>query len=582
MLRGLSFIGLGIGLALVVWLVIGQNFKAGTTPADSPDVVSRPAGVAEALCGSWRLVETLRGHERTRVAVAEARSPENRPCTLQIESDLAQLSAALPFGHSGLDIVRTWSVESLPDQSGWCLTPAQQPDPASEDFPRLLATREGEHLRVASISSSMEWIFESRSETRTTIFLVHGTYDATSDWTREVPESITFASEMRRALGTENVRIEPFLWRTSVQHAARDQAAVNLAALLDDPRFAEDRVVLVGHSHGGNVCLSAAGRCQRRIDVAICLATPHMHVLMQDERQQPAALPVYLTPRGRANIGMIVNVWAQTDPVVAQRVNALLGPWAAVRSGLEEQVAIHAVHDWRREQNFPRLIHKDGPIKELLAEYTGAKSKSHLTTLPRLSVADHEFELTCEVNDVTAHSVIHSRRVGHVLGAAVQDGFSAEMVEYLSGLWLRADSDTGGPVAPSVAEAWWAAHRDDSDFNGWLLKSLEVNGKSRNQPNGAPWDRDGSWPDLYVAWTMDSTGLQGSSGVGDGSGLRSQPWWRFPPDTAVAFEIRDRDPVSTDELLGQFQVPAESSVPSPFVDDTEAYSLRVEWLRLHD
>lgn len=129
-------------------------------------------------------------------------------------------------------------------------------------------------------------VFERPDNRPVTVFVVHGTYDATSDWVRDLPGKVTFTSELKRCLGDDRTTIEPFMWRSSIHHTARMQAADNLAELLDHPRLDGRQVVLIGHSHGGNVCLAAAGKCRRSIDATICLATPHFHVMTQSSTLQ--------------------------------------------------------------------------------------------------------------------------------------------------------------------------------------------------------------------------------------------------------------------------------------------------------
>lgn len=104
--------------------------------------------------------------------------------------------------------------------------------------------------------------------------LVHGTFATNAPWTQE-------GSLLRRTLTNElgdDVTFRAFLWSGDNSFAARSDAAKKLRAFLDREVESKpnDKHVVIAHSHGGNVALSAieAGTTGRQIDAVICLATP--------------------------------------------------------------------------------------------------------------------------------------------------------------------------------------------------------------------------------------------------------------------------------------------------------------------
>ena len=82
---------------------------------------------------------------------------------------------------------------------------------------------------------------------------------------------------MTNELG-DDVTFRAFLWSGENSFAARADAAEELRALLDREVESRpnDKHVVIAHSHGGNVALSAidAATAGRKIDAVICLATP--------------------------------------------------------------------------------------------------------------------------------------------------------------------------------------------------------------------------------------------------------------------------------------------------------------------
>jgi len=110
------------------------------------------------------------------------------------------------------------------------------------------------------------------------IFLIHGSFVQNAPWTRE--ESSDLVAGIKNAeINAEFVR---FPWTGRNSASARRRAAEELAGTIAPVLEAGTReVVLVGHSHGGNIALQAAmhlKREQRMLLKFCCLATPFLGV----------------------------------------------------------------------------------------------------------------------------------------------------------------------------------------------------------------------------------------------------------------------------------------------------------------
>jgi pimeloyl-ACP methyl ester carboxylesterase len=107
--------------------------------------------------------------------------------------------------------------------------------------------------------------------------LVHGTRLLFSFGGRWIDDP---DSAMRRAIKTSTrcVDFESFRWSGSHNQAARRRAAEGLRARLTCLRARYDKVVVIGHSHGGNVGLQAVQALPDDAVSLITLATPFFYV----------------------------------------------------------------------------------------------------------------------------------------------------------------------------------------------------------------------------------------------------------------------------------------------------------------
>ena len=146
------------------------------------------------------------------------------------------------------------------------------------------------------------------------VFLVHGSFAGNETWPLVVDEKVSFASELKRAAG-KGTTIHHFVWSGQNKHQSRLDAADNLAKEIEEFTTAEDRVAIIGHSHGGNVGLLAASKLSRPIDLVVCLSTPHLYLVMEDPEGKEVPLPIYCPPANQQQIKDIVCITPDNDRV---------------------------------------------------------------------------------------------------------------------------------------------------------------------------------------------------------------------------------------------------------------------------
>lgn len=415
---------------------------------------------------------------------------------------------------------------------------------------------------------------------KTVVFLVHGTYGGTSRWVNVVEGKCTFASEVRRGLGGDVV-IVPFLWRSSVKHEARVTAAERLAKQLDRPEYDGRRVVVIAHSHGGNVALEAAGHCRRAIGTLICLATPQMYLLSKDSDDKPLALPIYCSPRARRQIGRIITITPANDPVVN---------WLAqLRQGIDEQTALTWTYDWRKRLGDPRLVDDSDAIGEWLEDVLKLTSSGNLAVGWRLSIADENISVVSVVQGLRCHRTIHSARVGWLLGRLLRDGISQEQLSYFRSLVIPADADDGSPLDLDLYKAWWAKHLGDIHFSGWLLKEIRITGtkdtkpaRPRSEAGYSYWDVDHSWPDVsFRIYAMDDAeALFESDCLMDEQTVVWRPLVHLARGSALRVVVIDKDLVFDDEM-GSFVIEASGAEGPPSSYGCEQFKVGMVWRKVH-
>ncbi len=372
------------------------------------------------------------------------------------------------------------------------------------------------------------------------VFVVHGTYDATGEWPLQVAGKATFASELAR--GTRWT-VEPFLWRTSVHHERRVEAAKDLAAQID--RHRAKRIAIVGHSHGGNVAILAAEYCKRDIETIVCLATPHVYLLVKGSDGKPMPLSVYCTPSARKRIGRVVSVTSASDTVVKT--------YADFRKGISEQQAIIGTEEWRKQHKQPRIWDDGGPVRELFEDLFGTPATTNLLIHPHLLQADLNLTIGTLGDGINAHRMMHGRRMGWMVGRLLET--EGGRGESLASLYLANVEDDGEPIESALHERWLDENRGQLEFSGWMLTDLRVTSKSLVKPSGKNWDLDGSPPDLF--YKVRSTG-RADVPAGDSTlDVKFASWRPFIHALAtgeVSIEIWDQDLFGGHDHMGTIAV----------------------------
>jgi|GEM_PF-3285901 len=110
----------------------------------------------------------------------------------------------------------------------------------------------------------------------TTYIIIHGTWAQSQEWYQEGGDFF----DTLYSLTDDSDTIISFSWSGSCFESARIVAAQQLALLFESIKT--EKLICIGHSHGGNVALKAAEFLQRyalsrTIDILILLGTPHYH-----------------------------------------------------------------------------------------------------------------------------------------------------------------------------------------------------------------------------------------------------------------------------------------------------------------
>ena len=410
------------------------------------------------------------------------------------------------------------------------------------------------------------------------VVLVHGTYEGDSYWVNVVADRHTFASELARAIGGD-CEIVPFLWRTSVRHEARVDAASQLAAILDGIEYRDRPMLLIAHSHGGNVALEAVGHCHRKIDVAICLATPQIYLQTKSSNGEILRLPVYCKPAARSKIDRLITITAQSDPVVES--------FASLRTGIDEQTAVLETKDWRDSLGNPRLVDDGDPVVELVEDLLEIKLIDNLIVSHKLNVADDNLTISSEIRGIDAHAAIHSHRFGSVLGEFLRNPKSAESLNWLEGTVIPADAGDGEPLSNEAYVRWWKDHESGFQQSGWLLQRLTVTGtkKTRHATDGLSyWDSvDRSWPDLKVTIhdCRNNAPVWTGIPVFDAERVTWTPHTHLRLSSVYRIEVRDYDaPFGFSEKIESRKLTSDAAQPADGWQSSQL-TVQMKWARGH-
>lgn len=172
------------------------------------------------------------------------------------------------------------------------------------------------------------------------VILVSGTFASDAIWNRQDVPQLTLAKVLAAGCDRED-RVLAFHWSGGVSHSDRTAAANSLVQFIAQQRRSGDEVVLVGHSHGGNVCLLAAAQSRDAIDTVVCLGTPHIYWQHTTSDRRPHFLPVYCSPRTLEKTRSVIAVSDPDDRVAEEWSNLLI-------TGVSDGEARRATTDWQR------------------------------------------------------------------------------------------------------------------------------------------------------------------------------------------------------------------------------------------
>lgn len=467
-----------------------------------------------------------------------------------------------------------------PIESGWRIAIDGKSFDAISERDRFIVFDEGALLRFAQKPDRQpdRLIDLISSATRWTVFVVHGTYGGTEEWPLgklDDSSKTSFGRMLMDGLSPFQCEVVPLPWRSSVSHDDRLEAAERLARQIDDPSVKDHRIVLVGHSHGGNVCLAASGLCKRRIDMVITLGTPHVHICMKRQDGTPVALPVYCTPTSRRNCGKIISIGTQSDSVPEG--------WAGLRKGISEQQALSATEEWQKALNYPRLGYDSGPVIGAIEDAAGDRIVNQVSVSHHLAAATDTIELASEVAGQPAHHALHSCRLGYILGNLIADGCSKDGLQYLAGTVIPFDSDAGEPIDRQKYNTW-SGTKGGYEHSGWVLDVIEASVKSRSKPSGENWDADGSWPDIM----LEVTPTIGSSGQCASSMDNPKVSWKLPrhfplssPETASGrITAFDNDYLLGRDDMGSVDFRLTSEMPKESFEGTN-FTMQMKWRKAH-
>jgi len=410
---------------------------------------------------------------------------------------------------------------------------------------------------------------------RVLVFIVPGTYGNQWFWPNVIPGKATFASELLSALAPGS-KLYPFLWASSVYHDKRVEAARNLAELIDRDAGEFDRVCMVGHSHGGNVALMAAALCRHKVDTIICLSTPHPYLRTVATDGKECLLPIYCSLQTSRNTGRILSISPTTDSIPDTWSNETL-------TGLTENEAIRLTTGWREALDHPRLANDNLTFR--LFRRGNIVADKHLP----LSYDEQTGEgmLSCSVysfvqETIRAHSCIHSRRMGRVVGDVLRDGVHPTRVRYVCRLVQPADEDDGEPIPEAEYGPILASKEPAYEHAGWLLQRIDIRLDPQAKETAGEDD-----PDPYVSFTPAS---------GKDWSLRTETQWNtlsaswspgyfFPDGTECVLGVWDANHIANDTWLGGRRISlARDRPPGSLPADTAAkvdWSGTLQWVPLH-
>lgn len=170
---------------------------------------------------------------------------------------------------------------------------------------------------------------------------VHGTWSSECAW--YMPGGDFFDALEKSVLDNDGVVI-PFSWSGANSVDAREKAGRNLAKIIDSYDGSSARIIVVAHSHGGNVALLASHALKKnKIDILYTLGTPInssiypnmdminfcYNLFSFEDLIQPVFGMFAREHVPHARIGNIRVVLNGKEPDHAQLHNPIVGHWLA-------------------------------------------------------------------------------------------------------------------------------------------------------------------------------------------------------------------------------------------------------------
>ncbi len=203
-----------------------------------------------------------------------------------------------------------------------------------KDYQKSSTFKKALESTIDKISKPPDVVVSSATFTTLTV-IVHGTW--ASSWWR--PRTGDFWVYLQNLVGTCYDGEDPYYWSGDWSHQARVVAARKL--LIWARRQTYDKLVLVCHSHGGNVCFLASA-LGLKIDRLVTLGTPIR------EDYQP----------NMQNVGEIVNVYSTNDKIQVADLGGV--PHCDGRTLCENEKAINhrALNDGTGDQPKHSELHE--------------------------------------------------------------------------------------------------------------------------------------------------------------------------------------------------------------------------------
>lgn len=282
---------------------------------------------------------------------------------------------------------------------------------------------------IAYETGAFSNLFQSNPATsnKTLVVVIHGTFGENGTWYQSDATESSFTDHLKLTLGDAG-EVVPFQWdtRSIDMHQKRIEAAEKLCRYLNSESQNFRKVILIGHSHGGNVALLAATAANRSVDAVICLATPHLGFQCKD-----ATLPIYCSPTTLDKVDHILSIAPNSDwvPNNIQDVGF---------KGISENEAMRLCEDWHAIHGRP------DPRRKGLFEL--ATQGSNLTASKVLNIRSvHNLQLNVITSDplhIRSHHAVHSTEMGRYLGEVIKADFDPQVMSSINDLTID-DQESG-------------------------------------------------------------------------------------------------------------------------------------------